>query len=168
MQDLLNLSQLESQAPPRAEPLSVRDFAQAAWTQHRAEAERKGIRFENRVPPALSWNVEPRDLDLMLGNLIGNAVNYNPAGGKVRVEWDADASALRVRDTGHGIPAEMLPHVFERFYRADAARARGEGTGLGLAIVKHAAQRYGIQAAAESTLGEGSTFTLMVPPERIV
>jgi signal transduction histidine kinase len=70
-----------------------------------------------------------------------------------------------VRDTGHGIPAESLPHIFERFYRGDAARARGEGTGLGLAIVKHAAQRYGIQVAAESALGEGSVFSLEAPAE---
>lgn len=166
VQDLLNLSQLESQvASIHVEPLPVRDFTQAGWNAHRDEAERNGIRFENRVPPALTWNVEPRDLDLMLGNLVGNAVKYNPAGGKVRVEWDANARALSVRDTGHGIPAEMLPHVFERFYRADVSRARGEGTGLGLAIVKHAAQRYGIQVAAESVLGEGSTFSLTVPPE---
>lgn len=165
VQDLLNLSQLESQGPSRTEVLSVRDVVQAAWNPHRAEAERNGIRFENRVPPDLAWKMQPRDLDLILGNLVGNAVKYNPPGGKVRVEWDAASRTLGVRDTGHGIPAESLPHIFERFYRGDAARARGEGTGLGLAIVKHAAQRYGIQVAAESVLGEGSVFSLEVPSE---
>jgi two-component system phosphate regulon sensor histidine kinase PhoR len=168
VQDLLNLSQLESQgAPPRVEPLFVRDFAQAAWNQHRAEAERNGIRFENRVPPGLSWNVEPRDLDLMIGNLIGNAVKYNASGGKVRVEWEPETRVLGVRDTGAGIPAEALPRIFERFYRGGAARARNEGTGLGLAIVKHAAQRYGIAVSAESVVGAGSAFFLEVPEELI-
>jgi signal transduction histidine kinase len=165
VQDLLNLSRLESQGPSRVEPLPVREFVQAAWNQHRAEAERSGIRFENRVPSELAWKMQPRDLDLILGNLVGNAVKYNPPGGKVRVEWDPDSRALRVRDTGHGIPAESLPHIFERFYRGDAARARGEGTGLGLAIVKHATQRYDIQVSAESALGAGSVFSLEVPAE---
>jgi len=165
VQDLLNLSQLESQSAARPEFLSLHDFVQAAWNQHRAEAERNGIRFENRVPAEVIWKIQPRDLDLILGNLIGNAVKYNPPGGKVRVEWDGTRRVLGVRDTGHGIPADSLPHIFERFYRGDGARARGEGTGLGLAIVKHAAQRYGIQVSAESTLGAGSVFSLEAPPE---
>jgi two-component system phosphate regulon sensor histidine kinase PhoR len=168
VQDLLNLSRLESEEPALAEALSARDFTEAAWNQHRAEAERNGIRFENRVPAGLFWNLHPRDLDLILGNLIGNAVKYNPPGGKVRVEWDPATRTLGVRDTGHGIPGEVLPRIFERFYRGDPARARGEGTGLGLAIVKHAAQRYGIQVSATSTVGEGSVFLLEIPQELMV
>ena len=168
VKDLLSLSQLENQeGPARAEPLPVRGFAQAAWNQHRVEAERNGVRFENRVPENLIWNMEPRDLDLLLGNLVGNAVRYNTPGGKVQMEWDEGSRVLGVRDTGHGIPPEMLPHIFERFYRGDPARARGDGTGLGLAIVKHAVQRYGIQVSAESTIGEGSRFCLEIPEERI-
>ena len=167
VKDLLSLSQLENQGPARAEPLPVRGFTQAAWNQHRIEAERMGVRFENRVPENLIWNMEPRDLDLLVGNLVGNAVRYNRAAGKVQVEWDEETRILCVRDTGQGIPPDMLPHIFERFYRGDPARARGDGTGLGLAIVKHAAQRYGIQVSAESTLGEGSRFCLEVPGDRI-
>jgi two-component system, OmpR family, phosphate regulon sensor histidine kinase PhoR len=168
VQDLLNLTQLESQgARPRVETLFVRDFAQAAWNHHRSAAERSGLRLENRLPWDLTWSMEPRDLDLILGNLIGNAVKYNSPGGKVRVEWEADSRALSVRDDGPGIPAEALPRIFERFYRGGAARARNEGTGLGLAIVKHAAQRYGITVAAESAPGEGSRFTLEVPEEMV-
>jgi len=168
VQDLLNLSQLESaESAPRAEPLFVRDFVQAAWNNHRAAAENQGIRFENRVPVNLKWNLEPRDLDLMVGNLVGNAVKYNSPAGKVRVEWDETARTLGVRDTGAGIPTEALPRIFERFYRGGGARATNEGTGLGLAIVKHAAQRYGITVAAESVLGEGSRFTLEVPVDII-
>jgi two-component system phosphate regulon sensor histidine kinase PhoR len=168
VQDLLNLSQLESQgSPPHAEPLFVRDFVQAAWNEHRIAAENSGIRFENRVPTDLAWNMEPHDLDLILGNLIGNAVKYNAPAGKVRVEWDPGPRVLGVRDTGAGIPAEALPRIFERFYRGGGARASNEGTGLGLAIVKHAAQRYGITVSAESALGEGSRFVVEVPEELI-
>lgn len=168
IQDLLNLSQLEGQgASPRIESLCVRDFVQAAWNQNRAAAERNGIRFENRLPWDLAWRMEPRDLDLVVGNLIGNAVKYNTTGGKVRVEWDSETRVLGVRDTGHGIPDEALPRIFERFYRGGAARAGNEGTGLGLAIVKHAGQRYGIQVSAESVVGEGSVFSLEIPVELI-
>jgi two-component system phosphate regulon sensor histidine kinase PhoR len=168
VQDLLNLSQLESQGgTPRVEPLFVRDFVQAAWNNHRAAAESKGLRFENRVPLDLAWHMEPRDLDLMIGNLVGNAVKYNAPAGKVRVDWDEGSRTLGVRDTGAGIPADALPRIFERFYRGGGARATNEGTGLGLAIVKHAAQRYGITVAAESRLGEGSRFTLEVPEELV-
>ena len=168
IKDLLSLSQLENQdGPAVTETLPVNRFAVAAWNQHRVEAEKNGIRFENRVPENLTWNMEPRDMDLLLGNLIGNAIRYNKPGGKVQVEWDEETRSLGVRDTGHGIMAEMLPHIFERFYRGDPARARGDGTGLGLAIVKHAVQRYGIQISAESTVGEGSRFRLEIPEERI-
>jgi two-component system phosphate regulon sensor histidine kinase PhoR len=164
VQDLLNLSQLESaETAPHAEPLFVRDFVQAAWNNHRIVAESQGLRFENRVPLDLKWRMEPRDLDLMVGNLVGNAVKYNSPAGKVRVDWDEDTRTLGVRDTGAGIPAEALPRIFERFYRGGGARATNEGTGLGLAIVKHAAQRYGIAVAAQSAMGEGSRFTLEVP-----
>lgn len=164
VRDLLSLSQLESGTDvPRAERLVVRDFAQEAWNQHRVRAEASGIRFENRVPDGLAWRMEPRDLDLVLGNLVGNAVKYNAPGGKVRVEWDAASRRLGVRDTGSGIPAEALPRIFERFHRGGSARAGAEGTGLGLAIVKHAAQRYGIAVSAESEPGKGSLFVLEVP-----
>ncbi len=167
VQDLLNLSQLESQIEPRAEPLFVRDFVQAAWNNHRAAADAKGLRFENRIPPGLIWRMEPRDLDLMLGNLVGNAVKYSFPAGKVRVDWQEASRTLGVRNAGKGIPPEDLPRIFERFYRDGAARASREGTGLGLAIVKHAAQRYGIAVAAESRMGEGSRFTLH-PPEELI
>jgi two-component system phosphate regulon sensor histidine kinase PhoR len=169
VQDLLNLSQAESQiVPQHVEPLLVCDFVQAAWNQHRTAAENQGIRFENRVPPDLAWNMEPRDLDLVLGNLIGNAVKYNAPAGKVRVDWDGASRVLGVRDTGVGVSAEALPRIFERFYRGGAARASNEGTGLGLAIVKHAAQRYGISVSAESQVGVGSIFSLAVPEEILV
>lgn len=163
-QDLLNLSQLESrESGMRPQELFLRDFVQAAWDHHRAVAERTGIRFENRVPAGLRATLDPRDLDLMLGNLVDNAVKYNVPAGKVRVEWDAARRALAVRDTGPGIAAEALPRIFERFYRGGEARARSEGTGLGLAIVKHAAQRNGIAVSAESEAGVGSRFTLVFP-----
>jgi len=166
VQDLLSLSQLESQTSPRhVEPLPVRSYVHAAAQLVRGDMESQGIRFENHVPTGVALRMEPKDLELICNNLIGNAVRYNQPGGKVKVTWDESARRLAVKDTGIGIPSEMQPRIFERFYRADASRSRKDGTGLGLAIVKHAAQRYGMSVSVESRLGEGSEFTVEVPEE---
>ncbi len=99
-------------------------------------------------------------------NLVANALQHTPADGRVRVElglYDAWAE-LRVRDTGAGIPPAALPHIFDRFYRADLARSRHTGgAGLGLAIVHWVAEAHGGSVAAESAVGAGSVFTLRLP-----
>ncbi len=161
IQDLLNLSQLEANPVPKEiEALPLRGYVNAAANLYRDNLEAAGIRLENHVPEDLRVLMEPRDLELILNNLVGNAVKYNRPGGKVKVGVETSSVKLFVKDTGIGIPAEMLPRIFERFYRADASRARKDGTGLGLAIVKHAAAKYGIAVGAESVLGEGSRFVL--------
>lgn len=103
----------------------------------------------------------------VLGNLLTNALRHTPAGGQVtvRVHADARAVSIHVSDTGDGIAAEHLPHVFERFYRADAARDRDSGgTGVGLAISRAIARAHNGQlSAASDGLGSGSTFTLLLP-----
>lgn len=162
VQDLLHLSQLEANPVPREqEPLPLRNYVSAAAALHKHGIDSAGLRFENHVPENLRVMMEPRDLELILNNLVGNAVRYNKAGGKIKVGM-VDG-ALYVKDTGVGIPEAMLPRIFERFYRADASRARKDGTGLGLAIVKHAAHKYGMAVRAESTLGEGSRFLVDIP-----
>jgi two-component system phosphate regulon sensor histidine kinase PhoR len=92
-------------------------------------------------------------------------VRYNKPGGKIKIWTESDEAGLKlsVKDTGIGIPPDMLPRIFERFYRADASRARKDGTGLGLAIVKHAAAKYGMTVSAESIVGEGSRFIVKIP-----
>ena len=106
-----------------------------------------------------------------LSNLVGNAVRYTPAGGRIRAGWRLleDGSAVfEVSDTGPGIAPEHLPRLTERFYRIDRSRSRDTGgTGLGLAIVKHVVQRHGGEVKVDSHLGQGSTFTLVVPAARI-
>jgi two-component system phosphate regulon sensor histidine kinase PhoR len=100
------------------------------------------------------------------GNLVDNAIKYNKPGGTVAlfIEPGEDTIAIVVRDTGIGIPAAEQRRIFERFYRVDKARSRETGgTGLGLSIVKHAAEFHGGRVRLESTLGEGSTFTLELP-----
>ena len=99
--------------------------------------------------------------------LLDNAVKYTPDGGSVTASvGEEDGSvALAVSDTGVGITEDQLPLVFERFYRGDPSRSEG-GTGLGLAIARQIAEFHGGQLRAESTPGEGSTFTLLLPPRK--
>jgi two-component system phosphate regulon sensor histidine kinase PhoR len=182
VQDLLHLSQLEANPLPKeSEPLPLRGYVNAAANLHRQGLDGAGIRLENSVPEEVRILMEPRDLELILNNLIGNAIKYNRPAGKVKISFEkgdkrdnpaeggrARPSRLCVKDTGIGIPGEMLPRIFERFYRHDAARARKDGTGLGLAIVKHAAQKYGMTVMAESVLGEGSRFVVEIPPNLLL
>jgi two-component system, OmpR family, sensor kinase len=99
--------------------------------------------------------------------LLDNAVKYTPDGGSVtvRVEGENDGVALAVSDTGVGISEDQLPLVFERFYRADGARAE-EGSGLGLSIARQIAEAHGGTIEARSKLGVGSTFVLLLPREK--
>jgi signal transduction histidine kinase len=99
-------------------------------------------------------------------NLVRNAVRHTPEGGLVRVSvaGAADHAAISVADTGPGIGPEDLPHVFERFYRADAARSRDSGgAGLGLAIAREFVEAMGGTVSAESSTGEGATFRILLP-----
>ena len=101
----------------------------------------------------------------VLRNLLSNALRYTPAGGQITVTVERIDGHVQfaVQDTGGGIPADVLPHIFDRFYRGDASRARGSGTGLGLAIVQSLVQAMGGGVGAESRLGEGSTMWFMLP-----
>jgi signal transduction histidine kinase len=102
----------------------------------------------------------------VLDNLVSNALQHTRAGGSITLagEADADKIFLRVTDTGQGISGEDLPRVFERFYRGDRARPSEEGSsGLGLAIAKALVEAHGGMIAMESVLGQGTTFTIMLP-----
>lgn len=127
----------------------------------------KGVSLKSEVAPDLPLlDADEERLGQALFNLLENAVRYTPAGGSVTLAAERlSLSGLRlsVRDTGPGIPAEHLPHVFERFYRADQARGRSEGSGLGLAIVKSIVEAHGGKAGVVSDGASGSIFTIDLP-----
>jgi two-component system phosphate regulon sensor histidine kinase PhoR len=111
------------------------------------------------------------ELHSIFYNVIHNAVRFTPPTGSVDVSWGVDdaGGVFTVRDTGIGIPAELIPRITERFYRVDPGRSRATGgTGLGLAIVKHALQRHNGTLTIQSREGEGSTFTCHFSPARLV
>ncbi|MBI5301655.1 MAG: HAMP domain-containing protein [Chloroflexi bacterium] len=115
-------------------------------------------------------SANPEQMTIALRNLFDNAIKYTPAGGTITLAANATEKeiAIRVSDTGIGIPAESLPHIFDRFYRVDRAHSRGHGsTGIGLALVRAIVEVHGGRIAVQSRLNEGSTFTVHLPVSRI-
>ena len=166
--DLLLLSQLESPARSlRKEPIDVPELLQAAFDSVSPLGEAKKQVLERKCPegiPLLSG--DSQKIHQMLVNLLQNAINYTPQGGRITLEGRRTEGGVQfeVTDTGIGIPAEDLPRIFERFYRVDKGRSRElGGTGLGLSIVKHIAEAHGGRVSVESQLGKGSRFTVSLP-----
>ncbi|MEU4672654.1 HAMP domain-containing sensor histidine kinase [Amycolatopsis sp. NPDC023774] len=106
--------------------------------------------------------VDPRRLDIVVANLVGNALRHGEPPVEVHLAADAHALTLEVTDHGPGIPDAVLPHVFDRFTKADSARARSEGSGLGLSIARENARLHGGDVEAANT-GSGARFTLWLP-----
>lgn len=131
-------------------------------------AEPKAITLVSRVQPDLTVTGSMDLLIRLFLNLLDNAIKYTPGGGTVTIQTQrADGCALvTIRDTGPGIPAEQIPHLFERFYRIERDRARRSstgGAGLGLAIAQEIAHLHGGQITVASTPGQGSAFTVHLP-----
>jgi signal transduction histidine kinase len=165
---LLDLSRLESgEVPLRLESLPLQSLVDDLISEIGMARPPRGVRVRNDVPadlPALSADRER--VHQVLFNLVDNAVRFTPTGGSVTVSARRRNGAVEVAvsDTGAGIPAEHLPRLFERFYRADPARARGDGgTGIGLAIARSVVEAHGGQIRAESEPGRGSVFTFDLP-----
>jgi signal transduction histidine kinase len=107
----------------------------------------------------------PIRLRQMIANLLENAIRYTPSGGTVRVEAEAegDQVILRVSDTGPGVPPADQPYLFDKFFRASNVPEHVPGTGLGLSIVKSIVDNHGGRIWVDSTLGAGTTFTVVLP-----
>ena len=168
VEDLTELSQLESDRwRLERRPVRVAQVVEEVEATLRPQFERKGVGLDVAVAEGLP--PVPGDADRLgqvLTNLLANALRFTPPAGRVAVEarGERDAVRLAVMDTGCGIAPEDLPHVFERFYRADRARARATGgSGIGLAIVKHIVEAHGGTVAVRSELGRGSRFEVRLP-----
>ncbi|MBL8800844.1 MAG: PAS domain-containing protein [Planctomycetes bacterium] len=166
--DLLTLARIESNVvTPERRTLDARAIVRECATRVGAVCEKKQITLSVEIPaePVLA-NADEESLRQIVDNLLDNACKYTSSGGAVwvRLERQAQALELTVRDTGIGIDPRDCERVFERFYRVDKARSRElGGTGLGLSIVKHLVQALGGQVGLQSELGRGSTFHVRLP-----
>lgn len=169
--DLLDLSRIESGGwVPNPEQVDIRVAAEDAMTAAAPIAESKGVALELEIPDGSgTLAVDRTALRQMLSNLIDNSLRHTDSGSvTVFADRAAEGTRIGVRDTGSGIAAEHLPRIFERFYRVDAARARGSGgTGLGLAIAKHLVEAHGGNLAAASEPGRGTTITAFFPSRAV-
>ncbi|TYO95392.1 sensor histidine kinase [Desulfallas thermosapovorans] len=162
---MLQLTRLEEEGPLVKENTAVAGLVEHVLLLLRPRACEGGVALQTDIDPALSWPVHPDLFTGILFNLVDNAIRHTP-GGTVTVEAQVKKKDLivQVADTGEGIPAEDLPHVFDRFYRVDKARSRVTGgTGLGLAVVRQAVHRHGGSIKVTSRPGEGTVFTLVLP-----
>lgn len=171
---LLNLASIEQATTGTpVEPVDIAPLLYQAARSYLLTARDAQLTLVARIPDTLCpLHVWPEQIDVIVNNLLDNAIKYSAAGGEVRLlvhEVDTGVQIV-VKDQGMGIPAADLPHIFERFYRVDKARSRqssgangGSGAGLGLAIVKNLVASNGGEIAVASELGVGTTVTLLFP-----
>lgn len=170
--DLQELSRVEAGAYElNIHSTRVSDLLTAAEARLGRQFEEKGVILEIALPNDLPQVLADEDrIGQVLLNLVGNALQYTPPGGKVQVTATAQNSEvyIAVSDSGMGIPAEHLPHLFTRFYRVDKSRSRaGGGSGIGLTIAKYLVEAQGGNIWAQSEgAGRGSTFTFSLPTAR--
>ena len=166
--DLLHLATLESgQASLTVRPVYLSAQVGSILEAVRSLAREKNITLEVEInPPTLMYETDEGKMNLVLSNLLDNALKYTPAGGRVHIgaQLLQGRVEITVADSGIGIPKEDLSRIFERFYRVDRARSREMGgTGLGLSIVKHVLELLRGDIRVKSTPGEGSVFTVSLP-----
>jgi two-component system, OmpR family, sensor kinase len=165
--NLLALARIQSdQETLTLESLDLRAVVWDAVEGIRPLAERKGQLLDVAAGGELLVRGDRLKLRQLIANLLDNAVTYTPEGGAIRIVVHAERghAAVEVRDTGPGIPAQHLPHLFEPFYRVDTARGDGaEHVGLGLALAQWIARAHGGHIQVESQPGVGSAFTLVLP-----
>ncbi|MBN2502517.1 MAG: HAMP domain-containing protein [Anaerolineales bacterium] len=165
--ELLELSRIESgRVPLQLQETDPCLLLQQAGDRLKLQAERADLLMQVSCPEGLPVVLaDPPRLEQVLVNLVHNAIKFTPAGGEIELSCqlgNKDFVQFVIKDTGVGIPRDDLPRVFERFYKADRARADG-GTGLGLAISRHLVEAHGGSIWVESVEGEGSTFYLTIP-----
>lgn len=165
--DLRDLSAAEA-GGLRLHPAQVdlADLLDQVTAAHRAAADEAGVTVESHTDGAIEITVDPVRLRQIIGNLLTNAIRHTPTGGRITVHARraTDRIEIAVTDTGAGITADDLPHVFDRFWRAEKSRSRQTGgSGLGLAIVRGLVEAHHGTVTVTSIPGSGTTFTVRLP-----
>jgi heavy metal sensor kinase len=165
---LLMLSQAESgQLALQKTELNLTALVRDLVDQHQIPAEAEGVRLSAVLPATCTVSADRIQIERLVSNLLGNAIKYTPADGMVKVSLTPafDHVKLMVEDTGVGISPSDLPHIFDRFYRVPSADSE-KGLGLGLSFVAWIAKAHGGTVDVESTLNEGTRFTVLLPMGR--
>ncbi len=165
--DLLDLAKLEAGGLRlKLRDLDVADLAERVAGNARPAAEARGIELlfssEGTAPPMFG---DAHRIEIILTNLIGNAMKFTPKGGRinVRVHYNAAGASVEVEDTGPGIPKDQQERIFDRFHQTDGSeRRKAGGVGIGLSLARQLAQLHGGSVTVDSRVGEGSTFTLFL------
>jgi len=167
VEDLLVLSELEERGPKIDKTaVDMKPLAESIFKMFEKKAKDKGLALSLEAPVSLpSIQADAGQMEGLILNLVDNAVKYTEKGAvKIRLAVRAGQLEIEVEDTGPGIGEEHLPHVFERFYVVDKSRSKKlGGTGLGLAIVKHIALAHKGTVSVRSRVGEGTTFSVLIP-----
>ena len=165
---LLDLSKLEAGAfEIETTPTDLASLARVSAGMFSSHADRDGIAllFDAPSEPIVA-TVDPERIDAILTNLVANALAFTDSGGKVRVSvgMDGGEAVLTVEDTGRGIAAKDLPHIFDRFRQVDGSSTRAQGgTGIGLALAKELTELHNGTLSVQSTVGFGTRFTIRLP-----
>ena len=163
---LLSLTRIESQVDGDCEIVEVAPTIERAIKMLAVIAKKNSVVITKDLQSNCPILILEDDLYEIAFNLVENGIKYNRPNGTlhISVQREVENAVLRITDTGVGIPEDSLPHLFERFYRVDKARARKSGgSGLGLSIVRNMVERNGGTIQVSSTLGQGSTFTVTFP-----
>ncbi len=165
VEDLLLIARAETPLERELFAIDLDERIAKAVEARLALAAHKGVALQSEPCGRARMYGDPSEIDRILGNLVDNAIRFTPTGGHVDIRCSPERSgfAVRVRDTGVGIPPEDLAKIFERFWRGDPVRRQDAGSGLGLAIVRALVRRHGGEVSARSTLGRGSEFAVWFP-----
>lgn len=162
VEDLMEISRFDAgTAAMRIEDINLPELIEATlatrgWTS----------KVTVDAPPLLATRIDARRMDVVIANLVGNALKHGGEPVALSVFDDGRFVVVQVADSGPGIPADALPHIFDRFYKADKARGRSEGSGLGLSIAFENARMHGGQLSARNRAEGGAVFTLRFPKEQ--
>ena len=164
--ELTELSRIETgKVELQLEPVNVNSLVEEVIAQLKPQVERQNLTLDMALGDDLPVTQADKErIRQVMLNLIHNAIKFNRPGGSIRTttKLSADSVILEISDTGTGIAKDDLPHVFERFYKADKSRT-GQGSGMGLAIAKHVVEAHGGKIWVQSEEGKGSTFNFSLP-----
>jgi signal transduction histidine kinase len=162
---LLQLARLESTVlVAKKEKIHLAKAIAKSIGTHEVLSNSHSVKIHNSIPLEVSVLADNLLFEMIIDNLISNAIKYNKAGGSIRINWDDAHSTLSISDDGIGIDADQLPLLFNRFFRADDSRSsKIPGNGLGLSIAKRLCDAQNIQLTASSIKSQGTTFSLQFP-----